>query len=889
MLPADDRDHVVGDLAEDFAERAASAGRRRAVRWYWRHALNLGWTLGVRPPQPPQTGQTKRSRLMAVDDFRYALRRLRKHPAATLGSVVTLAFAIGAAVATWSLLSAVLLHPLAVRDADRLMVVGQRYARAGGREAPPAPLSPGHIYPVFPAIRDSGIFEHVVAGGAWSTRVLISEPARSRPVFYATHDFFDELGVRLQSGRGFAPSDDQRGAPVVAILSDRFWRAEFGARPDVLGQTIHVGDAAVPATIVGIAPRGFRGIDLAGAPDLYLPFYTIADVVGPGFNAFAEDVGNGRDSPTAWVRIIGRLQRGVSAAETTTALAHLPLGPGVENHAFGVTPIEAAALAEAARPPMKEFARLLGATTGLLLLIGSFTAGMLLLLRTEARRDEFAMCLAIGATRARLAAGVIVEGALLALAGAAVALPVSSWLLAGLRTFELPGRVSMEQLEIAVDGRTLAVTAIAAVLATLAMAMIAALFGFSANVADAIRARSGATPRTARRRTRAVLVVTEIAVAMVLVSGAGLFVRSLLAALSLNPGFETNRIASGAVSLNALGYTSEQANQFFADLRARLNANATIRLTSLQGAGGGMSAGGKLTIDGEPREMPAFVAFNPVDDTYFPTMGLAVTRGRNFTNADGAASQPVAIVSQSFGRFIANGGDPVGHHITSGSRRVGHPPDQIEVVGVVPDVVTSVKSLEPLAMYRPIAQSSAIPSRTVILRAAGGRDASAAIRETLATIHAMEPRLAPPAFRTMDDDMARQMGPQRLGATVLGALGGIAVLLTLFGIYVLAESMSALRRREMGVRAALGATRAQLSRLILDETVRLVAAGVLVGAVLSWFGASLIRSFLFKVTPFDAATIGAVVAGVLILALAVSLHPALRCGRIDLARVLRED
>jgi predicted permease len=883
-LPPEDRDQVVGDLAEDFAEREAAEGRRAARRWYWRHAVGLSWTLGITPPDPHNT---QRNRLMSFDDLRYALRRLAKHPAATLGSIVTLAVAIGAAVATWSLLSAVLLHPLAVRDADRWMVVGSRYVSDASRKVPDGPLSPDHIYPAFPAIRDSGIFEHVVAGGAWPTPVTTNGPVTPRTVFYATHDFFNELGLRLQAGRGFVPSDDQRGAPVVAILSDRLWRGEFGARPDVLGQTMLVGDTRITATIVGIAPRGFRGIDLTEAPDLYLPLHTIAEVVGPDFNAFADS--DGRSSPTTWVRILGRLKRSANTADATAALAHLPPGPGVDHRIFGLTDIETAALAEAARPPMKAFARLLGATTALLLLIGCLTAGMLLLLRTEARRDEFAMCLAMGATRSRLAAGVVVEGALLSLAGAAAALPMSLWLLAGLRTFELPGRISMEQLEIIPDGRTLLVTVVAALLATLVMALTAGIFGFSANVADAIRARAGATPRVSRRRTRTVLVVAEIAVAMVLVSGAGLFVRSLLAALSLNPAFDTSRIATGSVSLRALDYTPEQATEFFAQLRNRLSANGTIVSAALRAPAGGMGPGGQLAIDGERRPVPSFVPYNPIDGGYFPTMGLTVTRGRNFTESDGATSQPVAIVSESFGRFIARGGDPIGHHIASSSTRRGQPPDQIEVVGVVPDIVTNVNVLEPLAMYRPLAQGFALPMRTVIVRAAPDQAGAAAIRETIATILAMEPRLAPPTFRTMDEDMARQMGPQRFGGAVLGALGGIAVILTLFGIYVLAESMSALRRREMGVRAALGATRAQLSRLILSETVRMVAGGIALGAVLSWFGARLIRSFLFQVEPFDAATIGAVVTGVLVLALAVSVRPALRAGRIDLARVLRDD
>lgn len=878
MLPAADRDEVVGDLAEDFADRVASAGRASATRWYWRHAIRLAWTLGL---NPANENAPQRSRVMSLDDVRYAFRRIAKQPAASIGSIVTLACAIGAGVAAWSLISGVLLHPLPIRDAEHIMVVGARSAAdAAGRSAP---LTNSHIYPLFPAVRASGVFQEVAAGGASSPLVTISGPPTRRRVFFATANFFDLLGVRLQSGRGFVDGDDQRGAPPVAILSDRFWRTAFEARRDIVGQTLRIGKATV--SIVGVAPAGFRGLDLSEAPELYMPFHVVADVSSGGTNWLADT--NTGMSPTAWVRIYGRLKPGVSADETVAGLALLPPGRGVDGRAFGLTDVNTASLAEAARPKMKEFARLLGVTAGLLLLTGCLTVGMLLLLRTEARRDEFAMCLAMGASRARLAAGVVVEGAMLAAVGAAFSVPVSWWLLSSLRTFQLPGDISMDLLEIPVDTRTLIVALAAAMLATFAMALVAGVFGLSADVAQALRARAGATPRLGRRRTRAVLVVAEIAIAMVLLSGAGLFVRSLAAALSLNPGYETNRIASATVSLAAADYTPERVDVFFGDLRERLSHNGDIRAVSVVKDQGGMSTSGKLVIDGEARAVPSFVPFTGIDEAYFPAMGLSMTRGRNFTRRDVTGATPVAIVSESLGRWVAKGGDPIGHHIRNFFSRKGAPPDEFEIIGVVPDVIVSVRALQPLALYQPSAQTGASQSRMLLIRAAGST--SAAVREATRALREAVPSQVPPTFTTIDERLSQQMGPQRFGATVLGALGGIAAVLTLFGVYVLAESMTALRRREMGVRAALGATRPQLSRLILAETARLVVLGVMTGGVLAWFGAGLIRTFLFRVEPFDVATIGTIVSGVLLLALGVSLRPAFRAGRVDLARVLREE
>jgi predicted permease len=593
------------------------------------------------------------------------------------------------------------------------------------------------------------------------------------------------------------------------------------------------------------------------------------------------------DRNTSTISIIGRLKPGVGPEATTAGLATLA-SPYRTGRELNLADIQTAALAEAARPQVGQFSRLLAITVGLLLLTGCLTVGTLLLLRTEVRRDEFATCLALGATRKHLAGGVVVEGALLAGAGALLAVPVSWALLSGLRTFELPGGISMKLMEIPIDGRTLAAAAAAGVLATMAIALVAGVFGLSANVADTIRARSGATQRIGRRRTRAILVVAEIAVAIVLLCGAGLFIRSLSEALSLNPGFDVSHIASGGVSLRPLGYSPERAAAFFDELRTRLGANAAIRSASMTVPQGGMSAGGRLVIDSVPRKFPSFVGFTAIDEHYLPTMGLAVTQGRNFAEQDTATSPRVALVSESFGRLLANGGDPVGHRMNApGGTRPGQPPPQIEIVGVVPDIVVNVNALEPLAVYLPISQVMTAGSRTVVIRAT--RSAAAAVHETVGVVRDLVPALAPPDFTTMDGQIARQMGPQRLGATVLGALGVIAALLTLFGTYVLAESMSAIRRREMGIRAALGATRFELGQLIMRETTRLVGAGILLGAVLSGFGAGLIRSFLYRLRPFDAPTMASVIVAMVVLALAVTLKPALRAGRVDLSQVLRDE
>jgi predicted permease len=550
-----------------------------------------------------------------------------------------------------------------------------------------------------------------------------------------------------------------------------------------------------------------------------------------------------------------------------------------------------ASLPEAARPDMIRFVTLLGGAVGLLLLVGALSVGMLLLVRTEARRDEFAMCLAIGASRIRLTCGIVLEGALLALSGAVVALPVSVGFYATVRMFNLPGRVSLDLLDRTIDAHVLVAVVAAGLAAAAVITIIAGAFSFSARVADALRARSGSTPRLSRRRTRAALVIVQTAVAVVLVAGAGLFARSLAQALNLNPGYATSQLITGGIGPAAYGYDDARSNTLFEDLRAGLLRRPSIRSLAFATFGSGMGAGGNLRIDGTRRAMTTYTEFRFVDDRYFSTIGLRVRRGRDFSSEDVPGSPLVGIVSESLGQFVANGGDPTGSRIAEPFNSPGKPPNEVLIVGVVPDVIENVAQLEPLVLYRPLAQREAkvVPSvdRSIVIRAAN--DAGRAIEDAREVLQGLDVRLRIDRAQTVDDTLLQQMAPQHFGMLVLSGLGALAVLLTVLGTAVLAESMAVLRRREMGIRAALGATRRQLGSLVVLETVGLVGAGLLVGLGLSWLASDTIEAFLFQVRPLDPSTLSIVAAFILLLTLMVSIRPALRAARVDLASVLREE
>jgi len=815
-----------------------------------------------------------------MDEVRLAVRRLTKRPGATITSILTLACAIGAATATWSLLSALLLRPLPVRDPDTLVVMAQQMPSSGARAGY---VSSTFVYPLYPVIRDSGAFGRTTAVW-WSSKALlveIGDVAAQVPVSFVAHDFFDVLGVPIARGRGFTAGEDRRGAAPVAVLSDRYWRQSFNSDPNVVGRIVNI--AGKPVTIVGVAPRGFRGLNLSEAPGLFLPLHVIAEVAvsGDWTNYFADPAA--KSSPTAGLSIVGRLPSAAAGTQVTERLsrtvADSPLAKGMMG-SVRLLPVSAAAVPEAARAGMDQFAWLLATTVVLLLLVGCATVGMLLLVRTEARREEFAMCLALGASRARLAGGIGSEGMLLSVTGALLALPVTWWLFRAVQAFRLPGGVAVELLELSIDTRALAAGAGGAVLAMLLIALVAGAFGFRADTADALRARAGATPRATRRRTRAVLVAGQVAVALVLTAGAGLFARSLMAALSLNSDVGMDRVVTATLWLQPYGYAAPRATAFFDDLHVRLRNNPAVASLAYSAWEGGMSPARQIAIDGIKKQFPVLVSWVAADERYFQTMRMRILAGRDFSDNDRPGAPPVAIVSESFGRMLAEGGDPLGRYVSDVSS------GRTQIVGVVSDVVTNVSVLQPAVLYMPMGQRPPGTRRTITVRA--GADVTAARTEIASAIRQIDPAIIPPPLFTLEEQIARQMSSQRFGAVVLGALGTIAVLLTVLGTYVLAESMAVLRTREMGIRAALGAKRWQLGAIVLAETGRLVGLGLVAGFALAWLGANTIRAFLFQVQPFDAPTLVGVCVLIFTLAAVVTLRPALRAARVDLAAVLRD-
>jgi predicted permease len=814
-----------------------------------------------------------------VAEIRLAVRRLLSQRTALAVSVASLALAIGAGTATWSLLSAVLLNPLPVRDGSRIALIGA--ARNGG---PRGTFQSAVIYPYYPHVAASGAFESTAATWVAPLHLTVGtqRAPETTPVMFVSGTFFDVLGISMQLGRPFSAREDRRGAVPLAVLSDRYWRSALGASPDVIGQSVTIGGK--PATVIGITPRGFRGLSLADDPAMFLPLETIADVGSSVTNYFADP--RHTSSPTAGVGIIGRLRAGQTLDEARARLNALGPPPGISSQLpWQVMDIQTAAVPAAAREGAVRFARLLTATVGLLLLIACSTVGLLLLVRTESRREEFATCLALGATRSRLARGVVIEGTVLTILAACLSPLVAWWLFSAVSAFQLPGGIALGLLDLSFDRHAAAIVLVVTAAATMMIAVVAGVFTFRADVADALRSRSGATPRIGRRTARGGFLAIQVAVALTLLTGTGLFARSLMAALDLNRGVDSARIVEiASVPLAQNGYSAERAAGFFGNVGERLRGNPFVENVATSVSQGGMGAGGALTIDGVRRTFPAFVAFRHVDDTYFATMRLRVVKGRHFSSDDVIGSPQVGIVSASFGRMIGSGSDVLGRHIVVmfGSKL------DIEIVGIVDDLFADIRDAEPLALYMPMRQRpQPAVNRALVFRAAD--DVEAARREVVSTVRQLDPGLQLPAGVTLDDRLLRQMAPQQFGLFVLGSLGAIALLLTVLGTYVLAETTAVMRTRELGIRAALGATGRSLTGLVLRDSASLVAIGLASGLLLSYLGAGVIGAFLFRTPALDPVTLGIVATLILLLAVAVSMRPALRAARLDLTEVLRSE
>ncbi|HEX8273303.1 MAG TPA: ADOP family duplicated permease [Longimicrobiaceae bacterium] len=809
-----------------------------------------------------------------LQDLRYAARQAARAPGFSLLVVGVLALGIGANTALFTLGNALLLRPRpGVADPGRLVWV------AAVREGHPNPLSLPDVRDfrervgAFSALAAFHDVEVSVSGGSGPERV------RGQLV---TGEYFALLGAPVALGRGLSPADDDPAAPPAAVIGHGLWRRRFAGDPAVVGREIVVNGA--PLTVVGVAGPGFNGADHDLPRDVWLPMSMAARAL-PGRPGLPER----RDA--WWVSAVGRLAPGASAAQADAALAAVARqiardDPAGHRGVTARTYSAAAGLAPGALPEVMAVAGLGFAVTGVVLLIACANVGSLLLGRAVARRREIAVRLSLGAGRARVVRQLLTESVLLSLLAGGAGLLLAAW-----GTELLAARVELPPMELAPDGRVLAFCVAAAFVAGALFGVVPALDATRSDVAGALRSvPSGVDPRRARLQGR--FVSAQVALSLVLLAAAGLFLRSMRAETGVEPGFEaTTRVLALSFDLGLQGYSEARAGAFLRTLEERAAALPGVRSVSfadrapLAGRPVGAEAvpgpGGGRPPEGGARGLDVFLT--TVRPGYFRTLGIPLARGRDFTAADAPGAPGVVVVSEGFARAAWPGEDPVGRRLTLD----GAGPE-LMVVGVAQESLVAPAHRRALpAVYLPQLQHPGARALTLLVRAEGdARPLADALRREVA---ALDRDLPVYRVQTLAQYRRESASEARTGAVLVGMFGGLALLLATVGLYGAMSFAVGQRTREIGVRVALGARGADVVRLFLRRGARLAATGMAVGLVLSLAAGRLLSGILYGVSPLDLPTLASAALLLGAAALLASYLPARRATRVEPMAALRAE
>ena len=795
-----------------------------------------------------------------LQDLRYALRTLAKSPAFTAVAVLTLALGIGPNTAIFSLVYSVLLKPLPYPRSDRLVGLAETYQGNRGELAV--------TYDEFQYLADHApVLERVAVYTPVGFSVFAGDIAERVTGQRVSKDFFATLGVRPPLGRDFLTEEDQTNGPSVALLSHGYWMRRFGGDPGVVGRTIALDGR--PTAIVGVLPASFRWLSTV---DVWSTMAQVARSIGGGENLHF--VGRVKDDLSV-EQVEARMQS-VLAGFREEFKPRLP--SEVDEQLF---PLRQLVVADIATP-----VRILFAAIALVLLIACANLANLLLGRAAARGRELAVRLALGASRARLVRQILAESVLLALAGGALGLIMADGALRALLTLR-PENLT-PPTEIHLDRWALLFTAVTSICVGIVFGLVPAWQATTADPHEALKASTGrATSGTGTGRLRGALVVSESALSLVLLVGAGLLLRTVANLLRTDAGFDPRRVVAAEIWLTGSRYDSTAAIAAFYDrLRERLEASPGIRSAAVIEAGIPLVRGGNLAVavDGA---YPGPTNYRTVTPRYFETMGIPV-RGRDFSAGDVQAAEPVAIVSASFAeRYL--GGDGLGRMVTVGGRSAA----PRRVVGVVGDTKQFVGAPVTPTAYVPSAQTPAGFTRLfdswfpihVVVRTAGG---PAALKEFVArTIRATDARVPLGRVRTMEEILSASLAFHRFLMLLLVAFAGLAVALAAVGIYGVMSYLVTQSTREIGVRIALGALPQQVLSVIIGRGMSFVGLGVIVGLAASLALTRLLESQLYGVKPTDALTLGGVTALLLLVAMVACVIPARRATRVDPMVALR--
>ncbi|HEY6944259.1 MAG TPA: ABC transporter permease [Candidatus Acidoferrum sp.] len=864
---------VQGDLKEelgDFLERAANEKMKqgmshkealRAVR------LERG-SLEVSREEVRSAGWESFLET-SWQDLWFAARMLRKSPGFTAVAVLTLALGIGANTAIFSVVNAVLLRALPYANPGQLVFVSETKPEAGISGL-------GMSYPAFEELRDDHRVFNTIAGFGGHALVLTGygEPSEVSTVV-VTSDFFSVLAAEPLLGRLFVPEDGKRGAAPVVVISENLWRDRFGADPKSLGRSINLDMR--PYTVIGVMPASFHTPFLSQASQVWIPL-----AQDPLFGVWMT-----RPPQEHWMAVIARVRPDFSFDQAKAGLDTISARlakefPAEKGWAIRIEPLQQTITGGVRLPLLL----LLGAV-GLVLLIACANIANLLLSRATSRSKEIAIRIALGAGRKRIARQLLTECVILGLLGGIVGTLVAYWGVATLVPLLPSGLPKFHSIRL--DGSVLVFAFVLSLTTSLVFGLAPVLSAAGADphkeLGEGARAGESAGPR----RARSLLVVGEIALAMVLLTGAGLLMRSFAQLTSVNPGFEPNHVVKAMVSLPQFQYaTPKQWAAFSEELMTRLQAQPGMQDSAIAGPLPIVDCCVTLAfqIVGNPRPQAGAADtanYVPASPRYFSVMGIQLLRGRLFSESDSSSSSPVALISEALAKRYFPNEDPLGRHLT-----FGFPANGIvsrEIIGIVGDIHDVSLGKEPGPMlYVPYAQAPLYGGEVVVKSTLSTSAVVGAIRTVTQGI---DKNLPVTDIAALPDVLNESVAQPRLRTLLLGLFGAIALVLAAVGIFGVISYSVGRRTHELGIRMALGAQPGSVLIMILRETLALTVIGIAVGVPCALATARLITHLLFNVTPYDPVTLALAPLALVAVGVLASYIPARRAMKVDPVVALR--